>query len=161
MVDSPQRDLLRLAATAVESAERRGRPLEMCAALTALARAYQALKAHGAAEEMLRQAHRWAYGSGSIDLQVDVLCELGEAACAVAQDCLDADPGAARAALDRARDIAFEIAQAVRHVSDPQWEAKSLLRASDVLNRCGDHEDAAWLQGRALQLMLGAKSGRP
>lgn len=159
MVEGPRRELLRLAAAALDAAEQRGRPLEMCAALTTMARAYQALHAHAAAEEMLRQARRWAHGSGSVDLQVDVLCELGEAACAVAQDSADADPAASRAARERARDIVFEVARLVRHVSDPQWEAKSLLRASDVLNRCGDHEDAAWLQGRALQLMLGTKSG--
>ena len=40
-------------------------------------------------------------------------------------------------------------------VADPQWEIKVLLRVSDVLDRCGDHDDAVELQSRAMRLMYG------
>ena len=36
----------------------------------------------------------------------------------------------------------------------PHWEIKVLLRASDVLDRCGDHDDAITLQTRAMELMV-------
>jgi len=159
MLEGAPRDLLRLAAAGLDLAEQRGHPLEMTVALAAMARAYRVLKAPAAAEDMRRQALRWARGSGSTDLQVEVLCELGEDACTVADCCTEADHAAAYAARERARDAAFELSTLVRQVSDPHWEAKALLRASDILNRCGDHEDAAQLQGRALQLMVGAPSG--
>jgi tetratricopeptide (TPR) repeat protein len=158
MFDGPPREVLRRAAAGLDRAEQRGLPIEMVAALMAMARAYGALKAHAAAEDMLRQALRWARGSGSSDLLVEVLCELGETACAVADDCGEVDLAAVHAARERARDVVFEVSSLVRQVADPHWEAKALLRASDVLNRCGDHEDAAWLQGRALQRMLGPGS---
>ena len=38
--------------------------------------------------------------------------------------------------------------------ADPHWEIKVLLRASDVLGRCGDHDDAVTLQTRAMELMV-------
>jgi hypothetical protein len=38
-------------------------------------------------------------------------------------------------------------------VADPDWEIKVLLRVSDVLDRCGDRDDAVQLQTRALRLM--------
>ena len=38
-------------------------------------------------------------------------------------------------------------------MSDPQWEIRVLMRASDVLDRCGDHDDAVLLQQRAMVLM--------
>ena len=41
-------------------------------------------------------------------------------------------------------------------VADPSWEVQVLLRISDVLDRCGDRDDAVQLQTRALRLMSGA-----
>ena len=41
------------------------------------------------------------------------------------------------------------------HVADAQWEVTVLLRISDVLDRCGDHDDAVQLQARAMGLMYG------
>jgi tetratricopeptide (TPR) repeat protein len=151
MLEGPPREVLRHAAAGLDRAERLGRPVDMAAALVAMARAYAALDARVAAEDMARQALRWAHASGSPDLLVETLCELGESACAVAEDCAQGDLPAAHAARERARDAAFEVSVLVLRVADPHWEAKALLRASDILNRCGDHEDAARLQGRALQ----------
>ncbi len=155
MFDGPARDALRLAAATLDIAEQRGRPLEMSSAHALLARCYRLLDAPAAAEDSLRHALRWARGSGSVDLQVDVLCDLADAACAVAVQLGDDDLAARHSARERARDVAFEVSTLARSVADTHWEAKALLRASDVLNRCGDHDDAAWLQGRALVLMAG------
>jgi hypothetical protein len=67
-----------------------------------------------------------------------------------------ADGSAAREA---ARDHAFAASARAHRVADPDWEIKVLLRISDALERCGDHEDAASLQVRALQLMVGEPTG--
>jgi len=40
------------------------------------------------------------------------------------------------------------------HAADPHWEIKVLLRASDALDRCGDHDDAITMQTRAMALMM-------
>ncbi len=155
MFAGPARDALRLAAATLDIAEQRGRPLEMSSAHALLARCYRLLDAPVAAEDSLRQALRWARGSGSVDMQVDVLCDLADAACAVADQLGDDDLAARYSARERARDVAFEVSTLAHSVADTHWEAKALLRASDVLSRCGDHDDAAWLQGRALVLMAG------
>jgi hypothetical protein len=63
------------------------------------------------------------------------------------------------AAMERARDHAFEAAALARQASDAHWEVKVLLRVSDVLDRCGDHDDAISLQTRALTLMSHEASG--
>ena len=47
-------------------------------------------------------------------------------------------------------------ATGARSVADPQWEITVLLRVSDVLDRCGDHDDAVALQSRAMRLMYGS-----
>ena len=60
---------------------------------------------------------------------------------------------ATRAARELARDMAFEAARVAAHAADPHWEIKVLLRASDALDRCGDHDDAITLQTRAMSLM--------
>jgi tetratricopeptide (TPR) repeat protein len=159
MIDGPRREVLRLAAAALDLAEQRGLPLERCAALTAMGRAYRAIGAPGAAESMLRQAVGLARCGGAGDLEVEVLCELCEAAClhAIERSAAAENDGdaveQAYAARERARDTAYEVAALARRTADPHWEASALLRASDVLNRCGDHEDAAQLQQRALALM--------
>ena len=67
------------------------------------------------------------------------------------------DSRRSHAALERTRDWAFEATGLAGHVADPQWEIKVLLRISDVLDRCGDHDDAVELQSRAMRLMYGAR----
>jgi len=64
------------------------------------------------------------------------------------------DEHQARSARDLARDMAFEAARVATHAADPHWEIKVLLRASDALDRCGDHDDAITLQTRAMTLMV-------
>lgn len=155
MPDSPQRQSLREALVMLEAAEVGGRPHDLCAALTAVGRSYRRLAARRAAEDALRQALRWAHAIGAVDQEVDLLSELAECACDLADSLDDAEFRGAHAARDRARDAAFEASRLAHRASDPVFERQALLRLSDVLNRCGDHDDAAWLQQRALALACG------
>jgi hypothetical protein len=156
--DGPARDALRLAMHQLSDAESRdgpSRPAAMCQALTEAARTLADLRAYAPAESYLAQALRWAALMGGPDLRADLHCALAEVATNAADLAQWQDEAAVaiRRARDRARDHAFEAAGLARQVSDPYWEVKLLLRASDVLDRCGDHDDAVHLQHRALVLM--------
>jgi hypothetical protein len=128
----------------------------MCEALCGIARCYRALSAYAHAMDFMRQALRWSYALGGVDQQVDLLCEIAELSCAAAEDAEGADDPErhARTARECARDMAFEAARVAAHAADPYWEIKVLLRASDALDRCGDHDDAITLQTRAMSLMV-------
>ncbi len=130
-------------------------PAGLCQALTGVARALSNLHAYGPAESYLASALRWAVVMGSADACGDLHCALAEVATNAAElaDEHDHPPAAVYHWQDRARDHAFEVARLAGHATDPHWEMKLLLRASDVLDRCGDHEDAVHLQQRALVLM--------
>lgn len=154
MLPGIARMALREAAQALDVAERYQHPLEMCLALAQVARCYRALQAHEAAESYLGQALRWAHTLGAVDQAVEILCLLAEAGCALAEQSGIADSRRAYAALERTRDRAFEAAGLAARVADPQWEIKVLLRVSDVLDRCGDHDDAITMQTRAMTLMV-------
>ncbi|HRH87554.1 MAG TPA: hypothetical protein PLO41_11950 [Rubrivivax sp.] len=149
------RSALREAAAALDLAERYKQPLEMSLALAQMARCYRALQALGPAETCLERALGWARMIGAMDQAVEILCLLAETCCAAAELDGGDDPGLSQAALERTRDWVFEAAVLAGRVSDPQWEIKVLLRISDVLDRCGDHDDAVQLQSRAMQLMYG------
>lgn len=130
-------------------------PAALCHALTEAARALAGLHAYSPAESYLAQALRWACVLGSADLRADLQCALAEVAtnaADLAQLRGDRDDGGRRAR-DRARDHAFEAARLAGQVTDPHWEVKLLLRTSDVLDRCGDHDDALLMQQRAIELM--------
>lgn len=156
MLPSPARDALREAAAALDMAERYKQPLEMSLALAQMARCYRALQALGPAETYLRQALGWARTLGAADQATEILCLLAETCCAAAELQSDEESRRGHAALERTRDCAFEAASLAAHVADPAWEIKVLLRISDVLDRCGDHDDAVELQSRAMRLMYGA-----
>jgi hypothetical protein len=148
------RQALDAALLALDDAETRRRPVDMVQALARVGRGYQALGEAQAAEWYLQQALRWARTLGGVDASVDLLCDLAEVA--VTTSAADGDAARGRAARDRARDHGFEAAAKARQCADPQWETRVLLRVSDVLDRCGDHEDALALQCRALELMAAA-----
>lgn len=157
-IEDAARLALRQAAAALDAAEPRARPFEMSQALTTLARCYAAVDQLPAAQSCLQSALRWAGAAGAIDHSVDLLCELCEMAARVADELAaeHADhPGRARAAREAARDHAFEAAALAGRVADAGWEVKVLLRISDVLDRCGDRDEAVLLQTRALRLMGG------
>ncbi len=156
MVDGAAREQLRLAVRLLDAAEQRQHPIERSQALAQVARCFRLMAAYHQAEEYLLQALRWARMISGTDMAVELLCELAEVACMAAYAADNAEPDQhrkAHAALERARDHAFAAASAAAQVSDPQWEIKVLLRVSDVLDQCGDHDDALSMQTRALHLM--------
>lgn len=158
LVDGPARDALRLAMRQLSEAEARndaGKPAALCHALTETARAFAGLQAYSPAESYLAQALRWAGVMGGPDLQADLQCALAEVATNAADLAQQrGQPGSGgQRVRDRARDHAFEAARLAGRTTDPHWEVKLLLRASDVLDRCGDHDDAVLMQRRALRLM--------
>lgn len=130
------------------------RAIVMCEALTGVAQALAGLHAYAQSEQHLAQALRWAAQLGGCDLVADLHCAWAEVA-SNAGDLADArdDSAGCAAARDRAREHAFEAARLARRATDPNWELRLVLRASDVLERCGDHDEAMQLQQRALQLM--------
>ncbi len=134
----------------------RARPHEMVEALVDVARCYADQGALQTAEAYLEQALRWSGLLGAVDAHVDLLCEVAEiAACSVEQ--AKTDTHVRRAARRRAFGHANEAARLSAHVADPVWEIKVLLRASDVLDRCGETAEATELQARAM-MKLGSRS---
>lgn len=150
------REAMRRAAAELDAAEAQGQPHAMSHALAQVARCYRAVDALAAAESGFELALRWARLSGSTDACAALLVEMAETAAALGLTLqADGEPGAARAARERARDHVFEASTLAPRCADPGWEAPLLLRLSDVLDRCGDHDDACALQTRALRLMNG------
>lgn len=149
----PARVALDLAVRRLDAAEQQRDPIEMTEALAGLSRCYRSLAAWSPALDYMQQALRWAHVAGGLALRVDLLCELAELAVSTADAILAPDGPEARAAHECARDHAFEAARLALHAADAQWEIQVLLRVSDVLDRCGDHDDAITLQTRALTLI--------
>ena len=156
LLDETAREALRRAAAALDAAEAGGRAHDISLALADVAACYRGLKATASAESYYEAALRWARSSASSDQVVGLLCDLCETAVALAEAQADHLPGSGRAARERARDHAFEASTLAGSVADLGWEATVLLRISDVLDRCGDRDDATQLQVRALQLMSGS-----
>lgn len=148
----PSRAALTAALAQLDDAEASARPHAMVQALTRLACCYRTMAEPEVAAQCLRRACNWAGLLGAADSRLDLLCELAETTLdASAQH--DDDPQHARRLRDQARDHGFEASRLAAHSADPQWEVTVLLRVSDVLDRCGDHDDAIALQCRALQLI--------
>jgi len=131
----PGRAALDLAVRCLDEAEKEQQPAAMCEALAGIARCYRALSAYAHAMDFMRQALRWSFALGGVDQRIELLCELAELAVMAGEDAKDGEDGErqARAALDLARDMAFEAARVATRAADPHWEIKVLLRASDVL----------------------------
>ena len=156
MLSSPARTALRQAAAALDLAERYQQPLEMSLALAQMARCYRALQALGPAELYLERALAWARTLGAADQAVEILCLLAETSCSIGRTaCARTIRGAATRRWNARATGPSKPPAWLAHVTDPQWEIKVLLRISDVLDRCGDHDDAVELQSRAMRLMYG------
>jgi tetratricopeptide (TPR) repeat protein len=157
------RSALHEAALQLDAAEVGGQPHAMAHALLQLARAYRSMGALDAAEAGLNGALRWSRLTGSVDATVDLLCESSETAATRAEQLDDGErrSGRGHLARERAREAAFEAARSAAHVADSRWEITVLLRISDVLDRCGDRDDAVGLQTRALRLMAGEAGAAP
>ena len=156
LADGPERAALDLAVRRLDEAEVDRQPAAMSEALAGIARCYRSLSAYAHAMDFMHQALRWSHALGGVDQRVELVCELAELSCAAADDVSGSEDGdrQARNARDLARDTAFEAARVATHSSDAHWEIKVLLRASDVLDRCGDHDDAITMQTRAMTLMV-------
>jgi len=155
--EGPVRDALRQAAADLDAAESGGQPHARSQALAQMARCYRGLGASDAAEAAYAQALRWSHLVGSVDLTVDLLCDLCDTAASSAEQLDDGDPDSGRghAARERARDHAFEAMRLAGAVADSRWTVNVLLRVSDALDRCGDRDDAIALQTRAMRLIAG------
>lgn len=151
----PARTALDLAVRRLDEAETQREPAAMTEALAGIARCYRAMSAYPTAMDFMHQSLRWSYALGGVDLRVELLCELAELSCEAAE-AADGEDGERQRRLARecARDMAFEAARVAAHAADPHWEIKVLLRASDTLDRCGDHDDAITMQTRAMTLMV-------
>jgi hypothetical protein len=161
MIPGELREALRTAVAALDAAERGSSPLLRCETLAHVGRCYRAIGDAAPAAWYLQQALRGTRDLGHRDAVVDLLCELAELAMDDAEQADIAEEGRpAHAARERARDHGFEAARLAERASDAQWEISVLLRVSDVLERCGDHDDAIGLQCRALDLIV-RTSGMP
>jgi len=150
----PARTALDLAVRRLDEAELSREPSAMCEALAGIARCYRSLSAFAASMDFMEQALRWSYAIGGVDQRVNLLCELAELSCEAAEAARRRDDDRqARVAREFARDMAFEATRVATRSTDPHWEIKILLRASDVLDCCGDHDDAITMQTRAMTLM--------
>jgi hypothetical protein len=148
----PARAALGTALAQLDVAEAGARPLPMSQALAQVARCYRRMGEHEVASQCLRRACSWAALLGAVDSRLDLLCELAETVLEASVSC-DDEPQHARRLREQTRDHCFEVSRLCGHCADPQWEVTVLLRVSDVLDRCGDHDDAIALQCRALQLI--------
>jgi hypothetical protein len=156
------RQALQLALRVLDLAEVHAKPHDMCQATLQVARCLKVMADYGSAESYLGKALGWSALVPCVDARVELLCELSEVAVCHAEALADEEHHAQHAALERARDHVFEAAQLAAQTTDAHWEVKVLLRVSDTLNRCGDHDDAAWLQDRAIALLgLQPASERP
>ena len=158
LADGQDREALRQAILMLELAEAASgetQPALRCHAHKGMAVALSRLQAYSPAQSHLAQALRWATVMGSVDGCADLQCALAEVATSAAEQAkaYGASQKSLRSARERCRDLAFEAARLAPLTTDPHWEVRVLLRASDVLDRCGEHEDAVQLQGQALTLM--------
>ncbi|UUX95802.1 hypothetical protein [Aquabacterium sp. J223] len=129
-------------------------------ALGQVATAYREMGGWREAEWSLKQALSLALALGAPDLAVDLQCELAEVTRALAGEAREqGDEGAARAALERCRDHCYAAVAQARHVADPHWEVRVLVRVAEVLEHCGDRHDALALQCRALDMMCRQEAG--
>ena len=158
LADGQDREALRQAVLMLalaEAASGQTQPALRCHAHKGMAVALSRLQAYSPAQSHLAQALRWATVMGSIDDGADLQCALAEVATSAAEQARahGASQDSLQSARERCRDLALEAARLAPLTTDPHWEVRVLLRASDVLDRCGDHEDAVQLQQQALALM--------
>jgi hypothetical protein len=152
-IEPEKRRQLDHALRGLELAESNGSASTRVAALIAVAQAYGELGAFSMAEWYLHQALRTAREEGLVRTIVDVLCTLAEMAVAAAHASPEADAREHHIARERARDRGYEATLLAARATDRPWEIDVLMRVADILDRCGDHDDAVALHGRALELM--------
>jgi len=150
----PAREALVTALNTLDAAERQPHPVVMSLALAKVGHCCSDAGALAQAEWYLQRALRWAMTLGSADGAIDLVCELAELAVRRAGEAAGTDATQVHALRGQARDRCFEAAGMASRAADPHWEVHVLLRVSEVLDRCGDHDDAISLQCRALHLLV-------
>lgn len=145
---------LRAARDALAAAELNPRPVEMVQALSDLARCYRR-RAANVTEALFEQALVWGRASASMDLVVELLCELCEFNAELARA---AERGESMAgARAKARAYGAEAARLASAVADPGWEVRVLMRVAEAYGKLGDQAAAVALQTRAGALMNGGE----
>jgi hypothetical protein len=139
------------ARASLEMARATRQPLRLCEALSEIGRCERRSGQADLAAAHFDDALRWARVLGTVDLLADLLCERGELAADAALDEQGIDHAADPDAWLQARACAAEAASLASRTSDPEWEVKLLLRASDLFNRLGSSVEAVALQVRAMQ----------
>jgi hypothetical protein len=150
---------LRAALLAVERAEATASQQMLWPAWLDVARCWRRMGATEEAHGSLRNALRVARSARSSAALVDVLCEVAENTCDLADMHVGVSRERVRHWRDRARDEVFEASTWLLGAEPSAKAVETLLRLSDVLSRCGDHDDASVLQMRALAWMSRAAEG--
>lgn len=143
----------------LDQAEQSAHPASLSLAYAEVARCHRAMGLLEPAAWYLQQALSWARMLGAADSSIDLLCELADIAVTRAAGMDTQEVRRCHAALERARDYAYEAAELARQCADPHWEVNVLMRVSETLNLCGDHDDALALQCRALHLIVNSSTG--
>lgn len=148
------RQALRNAEAALDAAEHKGEPALLSLALAWVAHCHRQVGALAEAVWYAKRGLAVARGLPAVDASVDALCTLAELSVerAARLDASD-EPRGVHRLHDAARDYAFEASQIVQHCADANWEVAVLMRASEVLDSVGDHEDAIVLQQRMVKLI--------
>lgn len=144
---------LQAALMAVERAEAAASQQALWPAWLDVARCWRRMGATQEAHTSLRNALRVARAARNSAALVDVLCEMAENACDLADMHMGSSRERVRHWRDMARDEVFEASTWLLRAEPSSDAIAMLLRLSDVLNRCGDHDDASVLQMRALAWM--------
>jgi len=145
---------LRLALRSLESADASGDSDGWNRALAEVAHCYQAAGDPAQAEWHLRQGLRRARTLGQREMGLEVLCEMASAALAVAirHEHLG-ETHLAHVARERVRDYSFEAVRLLGSTGTNALHAAVLMRLGDLLERCGDADDAQAMHERALRLL--------
>ena len=150
---------LEQAMRALDLAEQSGHAASLSLAHAEVARCHRAMGLLEPAAWYLQQALSWSRLLGAVDTSIDLLCELADISIARLTNMGPMESSRRQLMLDKARDQAFEAAELARQCADPHWEVNVLMRVSETLNLCGDHDDALALQCRALQLIVKTATG--
>lgn len=151
--ETPDIAALRTALQAVEKAEASASSHALCHAWLRVGQCWRVMHAPQEAHNSLRNALREARTTRRGHELVQVLCEMAENTCDLADAKPEPSPEWLRMSRDKARDEVFEASTWLLRGEASADAAHTLLRLSDVLNRCGDHDDATVLQARALGWM--------
>jgi tetratricopeptide (TPR) repeat protein len=149
---SPALEALIQALRRLDDAEALDQPATLVLALAQVGRCYRALGEGATAEWYLQQGLRKARALAAPEACIELLCDLAELLCAVADENENAEHRGGHAARERARDHGFEATQLAGEAGDPAWEMSVLLRVGAVFERCGDMDDALALRARAVDL---------